>query len=245
MEPNNALDPPNLLPVNIYTGWIQDTINCLPNHATKVTTRQAIAGLAEQVFGQASRLDLLIKTIFEKVMLDQNWASTAVLLYHHLSNIMDYNFYDKRFVDSQGRILTGSKVVLKYLMHYSEVTLKHLVLSNSWYICPGLLPFLAELWRSDLQPAMMLQKILGESIDRLHASEHLFVGNNFNMFVEFIVLVGPKLDGGATKPQDLTTCLDNLRKQGMTAPMAIAVTIGGLLRLRENGWDREVSLGFR
>ncbi|KAF2796362.1 hypothetical protein K505DRAFT_335273 [Melanomma pulvis-pyrius CBS 109.77] len=243
MEYNSALVPSNLLPVNTYTRWIQVTIDNLPNDATKASTRGVMAGLSEQVYGQASRLDLLIKTIFDKLMLDKHWALTAVFLYHHLSNIMEYNFFDRSYVDGKGKILTGSKVVLRTLMHYSEVTLKSLVVSNSWYICPGFLPFLAELWRSDLQPAAMLQKMLEETIDMLNSSDSLFAGDNFDIFIEFIVLVGPKLDEGAMEPSDFTACINRLRKHGMTAPLTIAVTIGGLLRLREHGWDREASLG--
>ncbi|KAF1937150.1 hypothetical protein EJ02DRAFT_63736 [Clathrospora elynae] len=223
---------------DIFFRTFKDCINDLvqgisvDTNSSDPATTNAVHVISKQLHGNFGRLQYAIKVIQARLCEDAVWAtSTAVTVYELLAMSIDPAFPHP---DPQMPAdFSGAIVVRDQLMRACQAQFQQTMAMREW--SRGLITFLGQLCTigntTSTTPGVVLH-----IIDGMMTSTSLTTGENFDIFVGFMMRAGPFFDSHVGIQEHLTARMERLKDRARGLGMTESLAIYGILQLRQKGW---------
>ncbi|KAF3010022.1 hypothetical protein E8E13_011444 [Curvularia kusanoi] len=210
--------------LQLYNDHVVNTLSTDPNDPAATQTVQT---LIAQLNYNYQALDHLINAIQARIYRDVNWVNAALAIYNKLSATIPPNF------SAPGTDMKGACLVQHFMMKALQTQFDATMAQSLWSV--GLVAFLGRLGASRQILGSLTPGIAFHILDEMVKSERLFSGQNFDICLDFILLVGSFLDAGHVElfSHRLQHLQDRATGRSTVAWMAVC----WLLRLRKFDWS--------
>jgi predicted DNA-binding ribbon-helix-helix protein len=212
-------------------------INNLSPDANEPANATAIQVVTAQLNYDIARLVYVIDAIQARVHRQPAWVNAAVAVYDMMATSIDPAFTHPT------QPIRGAFLVQHQLMRALQAQFTGMMRAQTWSV--GFVQFLGQLYMAKDSIGNLTSGIVLHILRDMVDSENLFLGGNLDLYLDFVITVGPLLD---TQTAEVKAAVDEimskLQERVSNEASATRLAFFGLMKLRESGWRSDDQFGI-